>query len=167
VVLLALTASACHHEYLFAPDKPPRVDNRHLMIRVEPGEPAKKLDISSSRVIRINEQGRMVYSAMSNQQFEQLYAGEPLEGVDAISIKVDNFNRIWEDYTVPGGVLGAGLGLAFTTLVLVFAPDSRVDGETLALGATAVGGLGMHGMLWGSLWGFLDTQGSTDHRLDP
>lgn len=167
-LLLALTLSACQHTYLFAPDRPPKADRQHLVLKPDPRSAARPMDIQSMEAGRVDPgSGQMVYTPMTIEQMEQLYAGESVQGADALRLEVNNSGYIWDNYSLPGAYLGAGLGLV--TMALLYSLDSPngLDAERVGTGVAVVGYLGLHGILWGSLWGILDTQGSTDHRLDP
>jgi len=160
--LVALSATACSHSYLFAGEAPPRFVDGEVVIE-RAGEAPETF-----RVERVLVQDAKVRGARlpSSDEIVAWREGLPTPGLDLIRVDVSSSGQVWEDWVLPG--FGIGAALAFVTLGSLGAirpGDLDSGGISLPFAALLAFALGVEGALIGGGIGALVESGTTDMRL--
>ncbi|MCC6625589.1 MAG: hypothetical protein IT385_30405 [Deltaproteobacteria bacterium] len=161
--MIASTACACSHAYIFAGDAPPRIAADQVVIE-RVGEPGESFTIE--RVLVQDERGAA--RLPSTDDLRAWQAGEPTPELDVIRVDVSTSGVVWRDWVMPG--FGIGAGLVFVVLgSLGGIEPSNADGDfggfTLPLAMLLATVVGLEGALIGAGIGALAEGGTTDMRL--
>ncbi len=179
VLLFAIVpvSTGCSHHYIYHPDNVPLVAERELFPAPSGDNDGETVEREVEKIQVIRDQHRKnvaningispSFSTPTAEMLEQLAYGESIPDVHGVVVSVSTVEEAFLSYSLPGAAIGAGLGALVSLLVTQDSSFEEGGLTPLAFGAILTLGLGLEGLLLGSVVGLAATGGYTDLRLDP
>jgi len=157
--LVVLATTGCTHTYIFAGERPPKIEARQLVVEL-PGEVPERYGVKRVLVAPLHEPPRLPTSA----EIHAWELGDSTPELDIVRVDVDVSGAIWRHWVLPSFAIGVGVVILTVAGSGVVEPENS-NGLTLSLTALIAVALGLESAGVGAGLGAMGEGGTTDMRF--